>query len=425
MPLEDVLPQQIHTPNQKTSSKAWGNTKPQPQHIHTPNQKTYYSQGIDCLQNNQYNEAISNFKKSVSDLNASLKDAYYGIGLSYCKMGKFGAAKELVEEILKIDPNYQLAHQLLDFMQQTQHKVRRDSNPPSGKYNNILLGTHNPGCFVILVDQSDDSRPSDFIVGRPSKLSRREVRVSIVNRIISHLASACETKYAIEDGCRICVINYGEQSHTIIDDMISDVYKSPIKKKKVTKIIPDGTGGTVKIEIEVPIWLQQQAVGEHDKDSDSIVHAFEDAAAVVQKWCMEWPDSFPPIVINITSGILRLASLSSNEDEMSKRAESIMNFGTTDGNALVLNILINNEKNHAMFPHDNIGLDNRKKVYGVYNDAEDYSDAEFFFRISSTLPKTLREEAAKQGFYLQPDSRCFIYNRDEGEKIFDFLKFGT
>ena len=47
----------------------------------------------------------------------------------------------------------------------------------------------------------------------------------------------------------------------------------------------------------MPIWLQPEA-----NNGTPMHEAFERAADIVQRWCNDKPDAFPPIVINITDG---------------------------------------------------------------------------------------------------------------------------
>ena len=264
-------------------------------------------------------------------------------------------------------------------------------------YSNIPIGTPNPGCFVILVDQSW-SMNEEWKSG-----TKAEAAALIVSRIIYELGLACDTQEGIKDRCRVCLIGYGDDVHSVADGMISDLHASPIEVKKVNRLIPDGAGGTVEIEADMPIWLRPQS-----SNGTPMHTAFDRAAEIVQQWCTEWPGNFPPIVFNITDG--------EAYDPVSTAdvARKVMNFQTTDGNALVFNVHIANSGNEVIFPHDKSQL------------AQD-PFAEFLFDISSELPETLREEARNHGFSPQPNARCFGHNVTEVglTKILEFGTLGT
>ena len=264
-------------------------------------------------------------------------------------------------------------------------------------YSNVPIGTPNPGCFIILVDQSW-SMNETWKTG-----TKAEAAALIVSRIVHELCLACDTESGVRDRCRICIIGYGEQVHTVVDGMISDIYESPLEKKKVKKLLPDGAGGTIEIEAEVPIWLRPQA-----NNGTPMHKAFEQAALVVQEWCLEWPDGFPPVVFNITDG------MATDPISTGDTARKLMNFQTTDGNSLIFNVHIANSGNEIIFPHDKTGF------------SQDRS-ADFLFSISSNLPQALCEEATRHGFSPQPNAKCFGHNVTEVglTKILEFGSLGA
>ena len=261
-------------------------------------------------------------------------------------------------------------------------------------YSNVPIGTPNPGCFVILVDQSwsmSEQWETD---------TKAEVAALVVSRLIHELGLVCDTGREIRDRCHVSVIGYGEQVECMIGGMISEVYNSPLAIRKVKKLLPDGAGGTVEIEADVPIWLQPMA------DNGTPMHtAFEYAAEVAEKWCSEHPNNFPPVVFNITDGA------ATEPDLTMDAAEKVMNIRTEDGNVLVFNIHIASGGNEVIFPHNTAQF------------ADDIF-AEFLFGISSVLPEPLRGEANVQGLDAQPGARCLGYNAREVTLI-KILQFGS
>ena len=136
--------------------------------------------------------------------------------------------------------------------------------------------------------------------------------------------------------------------------------------------------------------------------------AFEHAYDIAQKWCAEWQNSFPPIVINITDGA------PSSPDATQDAAKRVMELDTVDGNVLVFNIHIPEPKSSGhkvAFPHstEELGGD---------------SYANFLFNISSNLPESLVQSAIEIGLNPQPDARCLGYNTDETQMI-QILNFGS
>ena len=259
---------------------------------------------------------------------------------------------------------------------------------------NVPIGSLHPGCFVILVDQSYS------MSGQWQTGTKKDVAPLIVSGLIYELGLACDTSEGIKDRCHVSVIGYGAQVECLIDGMISDVYNSPIATRKVPRLLPDGAGGTIEIEADVPIWLQPMA------DNGTPMHtAFEYAAEIAGKWCSEHPNNFPPVVFNITDGA------ATEPDLTIAAAQKVMNIRTEDGNVLVFNVHIADSGSEVTFPHNTAPF------------ADDIF-AKFLFGISSVLPEPLRCEAETHGFDPQPDARCLGYNAPEATLI-KMLQFGT
>ena len=221
-----------------------------------------------------------------------------------------------------------------------------------------------------------------------------------VNRVLKELVWACRAGEKIRDRCHVSVIGYGEEVKCIVDGMISKVTESLIEFKKAKKLIPDGAGGVIEVEMEMPIWVEARA-----KNGTPMHEAFERAAEIVQRWCAKWPNGFPPSVINITDG-------AANDPAMTETAASkVMNLGTADGKVLVYNLHIANSEDVVILPNDTSQF------------AGD-SFAEFLFSISSEVPEPLRQEAIALGIPAKPGARCFAYNADEGWMI-RLLNFGS
>ena len=366
-----------------------------PKNPNASDAKVDNNQAFIHLQNNRYDEAISKFEKSIAQINLGLKDAYHGLGLAYFKTGRFEKAKEAIKEVLKIDTDYKPARQLLEFIHQAQYNNRWYSNAPNSQYRKLPCSTTNPGCIIILIDQSSSMSEKWPIA------TKAEGVALAINRTIHELSLSCYRSTEVQDCCSISVIGYGAGVNCIVNGMISDVYASPIEVERVKRLIPDGAGGSIEVEVEIPTWVRPQASGDRQMHT-----AFEHAFKIAQRWCQNWSDSFPPIVVNITDG------LPNNPDLTSKAAKKIMNLYTTDGNVLVFNNYIGNNGSEIIFPHSKTQL---------FQD----SCAEFLFTISSVLPKFLREEARIHGFSSQPNAKCFGYNTSEIMWILKFLEFGT
>ena len=231
--------------------------------------------------------------------------------------------------------------------------------------------------------------------------SKAEQASLAVNRVLEELVLACRPRGdEIRDRCHVTVIGYGENVNCIVDDMISEVPSALVEVKKVKKLIPDGAGGVIETEIEMPIWLEPKA------SSQTPMHeAFQRAAEVIERWISDKPDGYPPIVINITDGAATRPDLTADA------ARKIMNLHTTDGASLVFNLHIANSGKMDTFPHNTTQFSGEPL-------------AEFLFDMSSAFPQPLMEDAERQGFSIELGARCFGYNMDEPSMI-KILQFGS
>ena len=266
---------------------------------------------------------------------------------------------------------------------------------PKTEYSNVPIGTSNPGCIVILVDQSS-SMSEPFSDGG----TKAERATQAVNSVIENIVLACRSGDTIRERCHISVIGYGKQVNCVVNGMISEIVSAIIDIKKVKKLIPDGAGGVIEIESEVPIWLEPKA------NSQTPMHkAFERAAEIIEHWISDRPDAFPPIVINITDGAATRPDLAADA------ARKIMRMETTDGASLVFNLHIANGRREIIFPYETTQFSGEPL-------------AEYLFDISSELPQPLFERAKSVGLPAAAAARCFGYNADETSMI-TILNFGT
>ncbi len=262
------------------------------------------------------------------------------------------------------------------------------------------MSSANPGCMILMIDQSlsmDDSYGNN---GEKKK----NLASLAVNRVINEIVEASSDGEGIKDRCFIGVIGYGTKNpgvDLILGDMISQIAENPTRVEQVKKKISDGAGGLVEIDEDFPVWVEP--VAEWGTPMDS---AFKRASQLAKDWCDSHPDSFPPLVINISDG--------EPNDESSTRveAEKLLKISNNDGNVLLLNVHI------ADGLKDSIKLPSDKNIFNDHL-------AEFLFDISSELPDLLIAEAQKSGFNnIVKGARGMVYNAD-AESLVRLLNFGS
>ena len=269
----------------------------------------------------------------------------------------------------------------------------------------------NPGCFLFLIDQSGSMAAA--LAGQPGQ-RKMDQAAEAINGILNALSLRCSQGMEIRDYFHIGIISYTSQGflaltpnlntvlpNTSLDNpflTISQVVDiAEVEERRVKE--SDGAGGIVEVTRRVPIWLQPKA-----EYGTPMCHALAVASCSLQTWIGGHPDSFPPIVINISDG-------DATDGNPERQAHEIMGLGTSDGNALLFNVHLSDAAaKPVQYPDREDGLPD-----GL---------AKKLFRMSSVLPKPSRDLAATMGFTVSEHSRGFVFNSNV-EALVQFLDIGT
>ena len=154
----------------------------------------------------------------------------------------------------------------------------------------------------------------------------------------------------------------------------------------------------------VPVWVEP-VYGHRTPMCEAVAVA----GAHVYEWASAHPDSFPPIIINITDGMVTDSPYQgAGLDEWAQR---LVNIQTSDGPALLFNIFLTpaGSANPVMFPATDRGLP---------------APGPDLFRISSPLPPPMVANAHSAGITVEPGARGFGFNAD-AYNLVRFLEVGT
>jgi uncharacterized protein YegL len=259
------------------------------------------------------------------------------------------------------------------------------------------IGVSFPALILILLDQSSsmaDSRKAD-------------IAAAAVNEVIYEIMLASRAGAQIKDRCFIGVIGYGETIAPVVGGDISQVAANPIRTELVDKLIPDGDHGHISVETEMYVWVEPKA-----QNGTPMAEALEKAYSLTETWIGNNPDSFPPIVINITDGEPNdFDKENSTAAKTTAAAARLMELGTTDGKLLLFNAHISGTAvTEIQLPNSDAQIDNPY--------------AKLLFSISSVLPGRLLEEAIKGGLAPEPGARGFVFNAG-ADTLIKLLTFGS
>ncbi|MFN7140741.1 MAG: VWA domain-containing protein [Limisphaerales bacterium] len=263
----------------------------------------------------------------------------------------------------------------------------------------------NPSAFVFLIDQSGSM--VEPIAGSAECKRKCDSVSDAINRLLHNLIIKCARGEGVRNFYDVGVIGYGAQVAPGFSGKlagrdlvpISEIANAPARVEERTKQVDDGQGGTVNQKIKFPIWFEPVAKG-----TTPMGQALSMAHHILEGWVARHPNSYPPIVINITDG-------EATDSGPAPQAEALCSLATNDGPVLLFNCHISNK------PLEPI----------VFPDSDDDLPDTFartLYQSSSLLPDGLRDLARAENLDLSPDTRGFAFNADLVELI-RFLDIGT
>lgn len=264
-----------------------------------------------------------------------------------------------------------------------------------------------------LIDQSGSM--NDPMAGGVK--SKSEETADAVNRILSSLITKNTKGADVLDRFEVFILGYGGNgivsplNGVTIGEMpiplsrLNNSAKTETRLQKRIKKVPDGAGGLIEKEIEAEIkfqvWTTPDASG-----GTPMGEAFRGSFEIIQNWINSHPESYPPILINITDG-------ENNGEDPIPIAEDIKNLYTNDGNTLIFNIHISSDdggQNGIAFPDDS------------FQPPDSFSET--LFRMSSHLTPAMIEYAKSKDRSVSQGARGFAFNADLVDLI-EFLDIGT
>jgi hypothetical protein len=255
------------------------------------------------------------------------------------------------------------------------------------------LTARNSGCIVILVDQSGSMMEPIA----KSSVTKKEACAKAVNNVLYDLIFSCASGNMIKDYVEVGLLGYGSSVSSAFQGSLAGRSLVPISEiaNSPLRLETDGEG------TQHPMWLDPFSEG-----SAPVHQAFQLAHQWISDWIEKNPDSFPPIVINVTDGEFDNTSLARKE------AQKLLELETNDGQLLMLNAHLSNASNQEiMFPSSSNSLPD--------------AYAKYLFDLSSLLPESLVVIAQAIGLENEGiGSRGFVYNAN-ADTLVQFLPLGT
>lgn len=264
-----------------------------------------------------------------------------------------------------------------------------------------------PSCIIFLVDQS--ASMYDPMAGTTTRKS--VVVAEQLNSTIMELIQRCSKSHTEPPRPYFAVAAIGYRTDSaanpIIESLIkipgargdlawtTDLAQHPLRVEDRTRETSDGS-----LEYRMPIWVEPLNDG-----GTPMCAALDRAGRIAHSWVESYPQSFPPIIINLTDG-------ESTDGAPGVWADRVTALQTTDGGLLLFNIMLasGQTSNPVMFPSSPDQL----------RDAP----ARNLFAMSSELPEMMRTAAVRQGYVADNGARGMSMNADF-RAVVSFLNVGT
>lgn len=262
----------------------------------------------------------------------------------------------------------------------------------------------NPTCLLFLVDQST-SMNKPF--GQQPDKKKAEGVADAINRLLQNLVLKCAKSDGVRDYFHVGILSYGGEVRPGLGGKlagqflvpISQIANNPIRVEQRTRTVDDGAGGLVEQTVKFPIWFEPKTA-----KGTPMSAAFEKAGELMQRFLNAYPNSYPPMVLNLTDG-------QPTDANPLQAAQALCGLASNDGNVVLFNAhLSSTPAAPILFPSE------EKDLPDAY--------ARLLFRISSMFPPPLRETARGEGFIVDEMSRGFVFNGDL-VSVIRFLEIGT
>ncbi|MDE6482754.1 MAG: VWA domain-containing protein [Rikenellaceae bacterium] len=237
-----------------------------------------------------------------------------------------------------------------------------------------LITRKNPSMFMFMLDCS--ASMSEHIVYNGIGMSKTEALGRIINTSLEEIKSRCRREDGYYDYFGLSVLGYGNDNvESLLDRLfpgksivsVNDIAHADVPKATY-ETIREYQGRTISTQVTVPELICPFSCG-----NTPMGIALAEAHDTVQEWIAAHPDSFPPVIFNITDGECTDVS----EAVLLSMAERIRSLATSAGNVLLFNVHLSRDDSGrgVVFPYTKEGV------------AADDKTASLLFDMSSDLPE--------------------------------------
>lgn len=263
--------------------------------------------------------------------------------------------------------------------------------PPDQAPKSPEISRDRPGCLVFLLDES--ASMADPFLG--SQRSKADALAFAVNATIYRLVLRSMPYGEVRDYFHVGAIGYGGAGVRLAWGGELEGYD--LVKLSVLARSEVGTQTRGDGEPE-PYWIVPKTSG-----MTPMCAAIDQATDIISRFADDYPDSLPPIVLNVTDG-------QASDGHPRSAAARLMATGTRQGPSMLFNLQLSNGGLAVSYPA------NEKTLTDAY--------ARVLFAASSPLPEYMVGMGRALGLPIADGARGFVHNADMTTLV-RFLTIGT
>jgi hypothetical protein len=267
-----------------------------------------------------------------------------------------------------------------------------------------------PGCIIFLVDRSDSMQAP----WAGSGLTLAQGAARAINKILLELCvkSTKEQGGALRGyfyigayGYGFCPRSGGEGVESALPDPLAarGIVPLPELAEHPLAVREEPSVDAMAAPSRVPVWIDP-----YHGYRTPMCQAIATAGAHIYEWSNAFPNSFPPIVINITDGMVTDSPYEGAD--LGMWAKRLTTIETRDGQALLFNIFLS--------PSPGSGVWFPPSADKLPRPGPD------LFEISSPMPAPMIENARSAHVQVAPGARGLVFNADLAMLV-KFLEIGT
>jgi hypothetical protein len=268
----------------------------------------------------------------------------------------------------------------------------------------------DPGCIVILLDRSD-SMKSPWS-GTGSTLA--EGAALVLNNLLLDLCLTAtkEVNEPVRHYFDVGVFGYGARLSSP-EEGVESAFSGPLAGRGLVPlpelaenplaVREEPSVDVMSVSSKIPIWVEP-ASGHRTP----MCEAISLAGSYIFDWVSAHPNSFPPIVINITDGMVTDSPY--DGVTLADWVQRLIGIETGDGPTLFFNVFLSpTPTSEIVFPANPAGLP---------------APGPTLFAMTSPLPPSMAENARADGFDVRPGSRGLALNAGRSTML-RVLQIGT